>query len=329
MGRVKLQIKRIENNTNRQVTFSKRRNGLIKKAYELSVLCDIDIALIMFSPSGRLSHFSGKKRIEDVLTRFINLPDHDRGRAIHNREYVIRTLKKLKCESDVAAQLANPGAVNAQVEELQHEINRYQQQLQLAEERLRIFEPDPLKFASMEESETCEKFLVEALTRVSHRKKYLLTNHLSSYDPSSISVYLDSQEGLTSFENEVASWLPDQNTPNTGQIFVGSDPLIHLRDQQSSLYDPLSHPEGIQVDPTMGECHISNSSDRNLSDWQPAFTSAELLSALITPGSFPLVQQELIGHEIPSIIPGDQMSTPTTNCSQLPSKFEENAAWHS
>jgi hypothetical protein len=62
MGRVKLEIKRIENNTNRQVMFSKRRNGLIKKAYELSVLCDIDIALIMFSPSGRLSHFSGKKR---------------------------------------------------------------------------------------------------------------------------------------------------------------------------------------------------------------------------------------------------------------------------
>ncbi|KAK1279000.1 MADS-box transcription factor 15 [Acorus gramineus] len=79
MGRVKLQIKRIENNTNRQVTFSKRRNGLIKKAYELSILCDIDIALIMFSPSGRLSHFSGKRRIEDVLMRYVDLPDHDRG----------------------------------------------------------------------------------------------------------------------------------------------------------------------------------------------------------------------------------------------------------
>ncbi|KAL6013208.1 hypothetical protein ACLOJK_003700, partial [Asimina triloba] len=80
MGRVKLQIKKIENTTNRQVTFSKRRNGLIKKAYELSILCDIDIALIMFSPSGRLSLFSGKKRIEDVLSRFVNLPEHERGR---------------------------------------------------------------------------------------------------------------------------------------------------------------------------------------------------------------------------------------------------------
>ncbi|MED6151744.1 hypothetical protein PIB30_085374, partial [Stylosanthes scabra] len=61
MGRVKLEIKRIDNTTNRHVTFSKRRNGLIKKAYELSILCDIDIALIMFSPSGHVSHFSGRK----------------------------------------------------------------------------------------------------------------------------------------------------------------------------------------------------------------------------------------------------------------------------
>ncbi|KAL3022973.1 hypothetical protein AAZX31_04G042800 [Glycine max] len=61
MGRVKLPIKKIENTTNRQVTFSKRRNGLIKKAYELSVLCDVDVALIMFSPSGRATFFSGNK----------------------------------------------------------------------------------------------------------------------------------------------------------------------------------------------------------------------------------------------------------------------------
>ncbi|GFP88060.1 mads-box transcription factor 3 [Phtheirospermum japonicum] len=42
MGRSKLPIKKIENITNRQVTFSKRRYSLIKKAYEIAVLCDID-----------------------------------------------------------------------------------------------------------------------------------------------------------------------------------------------------------------------------------------------------------------------------------------------
>ncbi|KAG8390284.1 hypothetical protein BUALT_Bualt01G0067600 [Buddleja alternifolia] len=58
MVRGKVQLKRIENTTSRQVTFSKRRNGLLKKAYELSVLCDAEVALIIFSQKGRLSEFS-------------------------------------------------------------------------------------------------------------------------------------------------------------------------------------------------------------------------------------------------------------------------------
>lgn len=51
-------MKRIENETSRQVTFSKRRNGLLKKAFELSVLCDAEVALIIFSTRGRLYEFS-------------------------------------------------------------------------------------------------------------------------------------------------------------------------------------------------------------------------------------------------------------------------------
>ena len=54
MGRGKVELKRIENKISRQVTFAKRRNGLLKKAYELSVLCDAEVALIVFSPRGRL-----------------------------------------------------------------------------------------------------------------------------------------------------------------------------------------------------------------------------------------------------------------------------------
>ncbi|PPE02419.1 hypothetical protein GOBAR_DD00550 [Gossypium barbadense] len=99
MGRVKLEIKRIENNTNRQVTFSKRRNGLIKKAYELSILCDIDIALIMFSPSGRISHFSGRRSA-------LIFPEQIRHPDIQNKEYMLRILQQLRSENDVALQLA-------------------------------------------------------------------------------------------------------------------------------------------------------------------------------------------------------------------------------
>jgi len=58
MVRGKTQMKRIENATSRQVTFSKRRNGLLKKAFELSVLCDAEVALIVISPRGKLYEFA-------------------------------------------------------------------------------------------------------------------------------------------------------------------------------------------------------------------------------------------------------------------------------
>jgi hypothetical protein len=58
MARGKVQLKRIENATSRQVTFSKRKNGLLKKAYELSILCDAEVAVIMFSQKGTLFKFA-------------------------------------------------------------------------------------------------------------------------------------------------------------------------------------------------------------------------------------------------------------------------------
>ncbi|KAF8050153.1 hypothetical protein N665_2036s0004 [Sinapis alba] len=67
MVRGKIEIKRIENLTSRQVTFSKRRKGLLKKAHELSVLCDAQVAAIVFSQKGKLYDFASsdmKKMME-------------------------------------------------------------------------------------------------------------------------------------------------------------------------------------------------------------------------------------------------------------------------
>ncbi|KAG6766740.1 hypothetical protein POTOM_027912 [Populus tomentosa] len=57
MGRGKIEIKKIENPTNRQVTYSKRRNGIFKKAQELTVLCDAKVSLIMFSNTNKLNEY--------------------------------------------------------------------------------------------------------------------------------------------------------------------------------------------------------------------------------------------------------------------------------
>ncbi|XP_010454329.1 PREDICTED: floral homeotic protein PISTILLATA-like isoform X2 [Camelina sativa] len=57
MGRGKIEIKRIENPNNRVVTFSKRRTGLVKKAKEITVLCDAKVALIIFASNGKMTDY--------------------------------------------------------------------------------------------------------------------------------------------------------------------------------------------------------------------------------------------------------------------------------
>ena len=57
MGRGKIEIKRIENSNNRQVTYSKRKNGILKKANEITVLCDAQVSLIVFSSTGKMHNY--------------------------------------------------------------------------------------------------------------------------------------------------------------------------------------------------------------------------------------------------------------------------------
>ncbi|XP_024989405.1 truncated transcription factor CAULIFLOWER A-like isoform X2 [Cynara cardunculus var. scolymus] len=72
MGRRKLEMKRIEDKSSRQVTFSKRRSGLNKKARQLSVLCDVDIAVVVFSSRGKLYEYcSGRTdSVGLILSRY-------------------------------------------------------------------------------------------------------------------------------------------------------------------------------------------------------------------------------------------------------------------
>nr|AFO83617.1 PISTILLATA-like protein [Fagopyrum esculentum] len=71
MGRGKIEIKRIENSSNRQVTYTKRRNGIIKKAKEITVLCDAKVSLVIFASSGRMHEYcSPNTTVVDVLDKY-------------------------------------------------------------------------------------------------------------------------------------------------------------------------------------------------------------------------------------------------------------------
>ncbi|XP_021741143.1 agamous-like MADS-box protein AGL30 [Chenopodium quinoa] len=102
MGKVKLDIKKLENASSRQATYSKRKHGILKKAQELSILCDIDLALVMFSPGGKPSLCCGKhSSIEEVIARLNQLPPQERTkRKLEGLEALKKAYRK-KSEHDV------------------------------------------------------------------------------------------------------------------------------------------------------------------------------------------------------------------------------------
>ncbi|KAI8532589.1 hypothetical protein RHMOL_Rhmol11G0225300 [Rhododendron molle] len=71
MGRQRIAMARIENESNLQVTFSKRRSGLFKKASEIATLCGVEVVIIVFSPGHKVFSF-GHPSVEEITNRFLN-----------------------------------------------------------------------------------------------------------------------------------------------------------------------------------------------------------------------------------------------------------------
>lgn len=69
MGRKKIQIERIPDERNRQVTFTKRKFGLMKKAYELSILCDCEIAVVIFNSQNKLFQYASTD-MDKILLKY-------------------------------------------------------------------------------------------------------------------------------------------------------------------------------------------------------------------------------------------------------------------
>ncbi|OIT39516.1 hypothetical protein A4A49_16606 [Nicotiana attenuata] len=139
MGR-KIEMKKIEEITKRQVTFSKRRSSLIKKAEEIAVCCDVDVFFVAFSPSGRISKFCSQKSIEDMIHRYINLP-------------VERRLTHL-----------------ADVQNLELQIKKSTLELQILDATIRDYEPGVDQEPSLHQLYWCERNLQQSLQKVMARK---------------------------------------------------------------------------------------------------------------------------------------------------------------
>nr|ARQ16481.1 HbMADS-box protein [Hevea brasiliensis] len=142
MAREKIQIKKIDNATARQVTFSKRRRGLFKKAEELSVLCDADVALIVFSSTGKLFEYCSSS-MKEILEK------HD----LHSKN-----LEKLE-QPSLELQL---------VEDSNH--SRLSKEIAEKSHQLRQMRGEELQGLNIEELQQLEKSLEAGLSRVIEKK---------------------------------------------------------------------------------------------------------------------------------------------------------------
>ncbi|XP_039160754.1 MADS-box protein AGL42-like isoform X4 [Eucalyptus grandis] len=151
MARGKVQMRRIENATSRQVTFSKRRTGLLKKAYELSVLCDAEVAVIIFSQKGRLYEFSSNSEIRKTIDRYCRSTNDAAIYQACMEQYILR---------------------------LKQETTDMERKIELLEVSLRKLSGQCLGSCSMDEIQEIGDQLERSLSSIRERKAQLLNDQI-------------------------------------------------------------------------------------------------------------------------------------------------------
>lgn len=94
-GRKKIEIKKIDHEGRRQVTFSKRRVGLFKKASEISILCGVEAAVIVTSPKERVYTF-GHPDVDSIVDRFVRFSGCEGDQEGFNSNAMKTCLEEIK-----------------------------------------------------------------------------------------------------------------------------------------------------------------------------------------------------------------------------------------
>ncbi|KAM9858697.1 myocyte enhancer factor 2cb isoform 4-T5 [Aulostomus maculatus] len=119
MGRKKIQITRIMDERNRQVTFTKRKFGLMKKAYELSVLCDCEIALIIFNSTNKLFQYASTD-MDKVLLKYTEYNEPHESRTNSD---IVEALSKKENKGGESPELESALILTPRTEEKYKQIN--------------------------------------------------------------------------------------------------------------------------------------------------------------------------------------------------------------
>ncbi|WCJ22082.1 Floral homeotic protein APETALA 1 [Euphorbia peplus] len=238
MGRGRVQLKRIENKINRQVTFSKRRVGLMKKAHEISVLCEAEVALIVFSHKGKLFEFSSDSCMEKILERY------------ERNNYTERQLMATDLNSH---------------ENWTHEYNRLKAKVELLQRNHRHYMGEELESMSQKELGNLEQQLENALKHIRLRKNQLLADYITDLQKKEKAILEENnmlEKQLKDNQKAVAQqaqWEQQNHNNNVSPFLMSQTPLPCLN--MGGNYQEEAVPEGrrSELDLTLEpiySCHL-------------------------------------------------------------------------
>ncbi|KAL4577319.1 hypothetical protein LXL04_013426 [Taraxacum kok-saghyz] len=193
MGRGRVQLKRIENKISRQVTFSKRRTGLLKKAHEISVLCDADVALIVFSTKGKLFEYATHSSMETILERY------------ERYSYAEKLLTAPETETQASWTL---------------ESSKLKAKIEVLEKNIRHYVGEDLEQLNLRELQSVEQQLETALKRIRTKKNQLMHESISelhkkekALQDKNNSLSKKLKENEKTYEQQVPMLQPPQHPP--------------------------------------------------------------------------------------------------------------------
>ncbi|XP_015170382.1 agamous-like MADS-box protein AGL66 isoform X1 [Solanum tuberosum] len=167
MGRNKLVMKKIEDPISRQQFYSKRKDTILKKSNELAVLCDTDVALLMFSPAGQVTSYSSKESVEDIMVRAMNKSVNQRLIPNPNEQLLMQSLTQSKSEGKMVGKIAIAEAHGKKLNELKETLIEAQQ-------KIRYYKPQVENISSVQEAEAYAQFLRSNMEQIQQSKAKLL-----------------------------------------------------------------------------------------------------------------------------------------------------------
>nr|BCL01229.1 MADS-box protein FUL [Gentiana triflora] len=221
MGRGRVQLRRIENKISRQVTFSKRRNGLLKKAHEISVLCDAEVALIVFSSKGKLFEYSTDSSMESILERY------------ERYSYDEKRINGTESQAKDNWSMEYPKLVS---------------RIELLQKNIRHYEGEDLNPLNMRELQSLEQQLDTALKKIRTRKSQLMHD--------SVSELQKKEKALQEQNNLLAKKLKENEKNITQQRMQSTDQhrLVEVSNHPpppSPPAPPMHFPQSLSIQPPL------------------------------------------------------------------------------